>query len=60
MCMSSCYLVVDEEFQSVLGVLELQEAFKEHRNKRGGLLNEDADKHQWVLTLLLDRNREKA
>ncbi len=54
---SSCHLVVDEEFEPVLGVLELQEAFKEHCDKGRGLLNEDANHHQRVFTLLLEKNK---
>lgn len=48
------HLVMNEEFQSVLWVLELQETFKEHCDKWGGLLNEDANHHQWVFTFLLE------
>lgn len=51
----SGYLVVDEQFEPVLWVLELQQAFKKHSDKRGGLLNEDANHHQWVFTLLWGR-----
>lgn len=54
--MSSCYLVVNEQFEPVLGILELQQALKEHGDKGGELLNEDANHHQWVFTLLLEKH----
>lgn len=53
--MSSRYLVVDEQFKPVLWVLELQQAFKKHCDKGRELLNEDANHHQWVFTLLWRR-----
>lgn len=46
------YLVVDEQFEPVLRILELQQTFKKHSDERGGLLNEDANYHQWKFTLL--------
>jgi len=49
-----CYLVENEELEPVLWVLELQEAFKEHCDERGGLLDEDADHNHRVFTLLLE------
>lgn len=47
-----CNLVVNEEFESVLGVLQLQETLKEHGDEGSGLLDEDPDHHRWVLCLL--------
>ena len=52
------YLVVNEEFELLLGILELQQAFKKHCDKRSGLLNEDANHYQWVLTLLFERKKQ--
>lgn len=54
--MFSSYLVVNEEFELVLGVLQLQQALEEHRDKGGGLLDEDADQHHRVLAFLLETN----
>lgn len=48
----SCYLVINEKLQSVLGILKVKQAFEEHSHKRGGLQNEDGDQHHWVFTLL--------
>lgn len=48
----SAHLVVDEESESVLGVLKLQQALKEDGDEGCGLLDEDAHHHQRVLCLL--------
>lgn len=49
------YLVKNQQFEPVLGILELQKPFEEHRNEWSGLLNEDPDHHQRVFTLLLHK-----
>lgn len=48
------YLVKNEEFDLVLGMLELQQPFEEHCNKWSGLLNEDANHYQRVFIFLLE------
>lgn len=49
------YLVKNQQFEPALGILELQEPFKEHWNEWSGSLNEDPDHHQRVVTLLLHK-----
>lgn len=53
------YLVVNEQFEPVLGILEFQQAFKEHGDKGSGLLNEDTDRHQRVFALLWEKSKRR-
>ena len=56
--MFSCYLVENQQFEPVLWILKLHQTFKEHCDKGGGLLNEDANHHHRVFTLLLAKRKQ--
>lgn len=46
------YSVADEEFDPVLGILQLQESLEEDGDEWGGLVDEDGQRHHRVFTLL--------
>ena len=48
----SSYLVVNEEFEPVLGIVEFQQTLEEDCDKRCRLLNENANHNQRVFVLL--------
>ncbi len=51
------HVVVDKEFEFILGVIQGHQLLEEFRKKWGWLLNEHSNEHIWIFLFRLEENK---